>query len=1069
MASSSGKKKSKKGSAFEALGLSSSTSLAAIKNLGFSQPTPIQRRAIPLLLRQRDCILMSRTGSGKTACFLLPLLDLLGEHSSVVGIRAVLVAPTRELVAQIHRVSHKLLRNSSLRLCCLLGGENYAKQFLALSKNPDILLTTVGRGTQLIQDKILNLCTASYLVLDEADQIFELGWRDQLTLLFSALPANKQVVLVSATLPAALIDFAKLGLRDPEFVRLDKECTLSDDLRMDFLFVRAAQKIPTLLFLLKRTIQRREQVMVFASTRHQATFLQCFCERLGFPSAVIYGAMDQAERVQTLGAFKKGKISILLVTDVAARGLDIPFLPSVINFDFPSSAKLFVHRVGRTARAGRSGTAVSLVTAEDLPYAVELMSFLGGRLVPPCATAEAKSSDSDADASDERASLKREECASTGSSPSSLSPGTASSSAAASPSGSASAAASPSAAASAGGAYVLAGPPALVDPFVEFCENLLHSDEDVALAGKTAASANVMYYKTRPSASRQSVERAKHLLAQCGGAMLLSSFAHPAYASPFGTAAEAAGGGERALPQDAGAAAALASATKLQGEVLLSLQRYRPKVGERGSVLSANVMKGMHNKKTEMLRYRSLLSELRRSAGEEAEEAPESDSDLPEDETGEDEEEGGSSAAASGYEADESDRGGEEGRRGRRVRVRGRDAGAAGSDQEDFDENEMDARGGKTVPKKGGGGELSASAASPLRRKPAASSSTAIDSLLEARSAGIPRMSKARVSKRRLRRAAKEMGVSCASAEAKALSLAQLHARETADGGADGDDEEAEKIKKKGGFYLDLKKGECKEKIQETMLKLDEAAMDLVADENDDMKRQRSTEKQRWDPKKRKYIMMKIDSTTGRAVKRKRGTEKQEEKTSSAHRYAQWCRETKRRIQRVGEEEDPSLTSANGPRRVGAAALRDDSSDSDTEGGSSRGGAASASARLLAFTDKHKGIQEALQKGVKLTHKQQRIVKKLQAGVVTSSSHDGKAGAAGSVLPTVEQIAKKRRRDQQLRLRHDKKKAMEEARKGKEKWMKKQKTKAANKGARNRSIMIVKKGNKGKRSRPGRR
>ncbi|KFH15539.1 DEAD/DEAH box helicase domain-containing protein [Toxoplasma gondii MAS] len=1029
---SSAPKKSKKRNAFETLGLSTPTSLAAIKGLGFSQPTPIQRRAIPLLLKGKDCILMSRTGSGKTACFLLPLLDLLGEHSSVVGVRAVLIAPTRELVAQIHRVCSKLLHSSSLRVCCLLGGENYSKQFLALSRNPDVLLTTVGRGSQLIHDKVLSLSAARFLVLDEADRIFELGWKEQLSMLFAALPASKQVVLVSATLPGDLVNFARLGLRDPEFVRLEKECTLSDDLHMQFLFVRAAQKVPTLLFLLKQSIQKKEQVLVFASTRHQATFLQCFCERLAFPSAVIYGAMDQTERVQTLAAFKKGKISVLLVTDVAARGLDIPHLPSVINFDFPSSAKLFVHRVGRTARAGRSGTAFSLVTGDDLPYAVELMSFLGGRLVPPFSFSSEADDTRQEEAEDVDLPKPEDASKDTVSPPSS-------------------------------GNYVLAGPPALVDPFVEFCESLLHTDDEVAAAHKTASSANAMYYKTRPSASRQSVERAKGLLARCGGAMVLSAFAHPCFSSASGPSeATVLSRVERASdtgePGPKAASPSADDAARMKGEVLFRLQNYRPTIGERGSVLSATVMRGMHSKKSEMLRYRNLLQELRESPLENAlTEKREEEEDSP---------------PVSGYDADESDR--EDGlKRSGRVSVTSLNQ-APGQDSETSireakpqrrrtqeSESEEDTQSSSL---------LNGQASSLGERSQCASASSVLSGLLPRDMTSEGTSAKQRVSKRRLRRTAKEMGVSASSAAAKAQSLSLLQEdREKRDGdrlNGGGDEGEAEGMKRKGGFYLDLQRGACRDKTQETLLRLDEAAMDLIADENDDMKRQRATEQQRWDPKKRKYIMMKVDSATGRAVKRKRGTDKQEEKTSSAHRYAQWCRETKRRIQRVGEEESPELAAAPKDKRgKGRGADKNFVSSSDSDGD----GPGPSAGRFLAFTDKHKGIQEALQKGVKLTHKQKRIVKKLQANVMSSGPQRGGKRAAAATLPTVEQIAKKRRRDQQLRLRHDKKKAMEEARKGKEKWMKRQQAKAAQKGAKNRSFMIVKKSKSQKRSRPGRR
>lgn len=283
------------GSSFRVLGLSSYTSHAAVKKLGYNQPTPIQRRSIPILLKGRDCIIKSRTGSGKTCAYLLPLIDLLQSHSSIVGARGLIIVPTRELVYQISSLVSRLFRDTSLRYASLIGGLNLEKQFQALSNNPDVLIATVGRITQLVQEKVLSLRAVHYLVLDEADRMFELGWgTDELRIIWNnissssfsptALPSSSlderrqkdltaerggegggeggedffvlrgrcQAIIVSATLPSRLAEFSRLGLNNPELIQLDKELTLSEHLELRFLFVRTSQKIPCLLFLLSQ-------------------------------------------------------------------------------------------------------------------------------------------------------------------------------------------------------------------------------------------------------------------------------------------------------------------------------------------------------------------------------------------------------------------------------------------------------------------------------------------------------------------------------------------------------------------------------------------------------------------------------------------------------------------------------------------------------------------------------------------------------------------------------------------------------------------------------------------------
>ncbi|OEH75684.1 dead deah box helicase domain-containing protein [Cyclospora cayetanensis] len=275
------KGKRKGASPFMVLGLSASVAAAASKHLGFRLPTPVQRAAIPSLLQGRNAVVLSRTGSGKTAAYLLPLAERLQQHATVVGARALIVAPSRELLLQIHAVAKKLLRGSSLILCPLIGGCGFDKQFEALAKNPDILLGTPGRLLQLQQDGVLQLQAVSIAVLDEADRMLELGWGPQLELLWAALPGNQQGVFVSATLPENLVSLARFGLADPVFVKLNEEGTLSDKLAMRFVFVRPPEKAAALLATLHRLHQASQQALVFVSTRHQAELLHALLFREG--------------------------------------------------------------------------------------------------------------------------------------------------------------------------------------------------------------------------------------------------------------------------------------------------------------------------------------------------------------------------------------------------------------------------------------------------------------------------------------------------------------------------------------------------------------------------------------------------------------------------------------------------------------------------------------------------------------------------------------------------------------------------------------------------------------------
>ena len=417
---------------------------------GFRTPTPIQRLSIPVLLSEppRDLVGMARTGSGKSLAFLVPLIQRLGgRHSPTFGARALILLPTRELALQILKVGKELARgwrdgqgghagdksgddlesgkrSQSMRWGLIVGGEGLDDQFQMISSNPDVhvasscyttclrsnelssasIIATPGRLLHVAVEMNLDLSSVQYVVFDEADRLFEMGFETALTEIIRRLPTRRQTLLFSATLPKSLVEFAKAGLQDPKLVRLDAESKISADLRMAFFSVKQDEKDACLLLLLRDIVrvplgtnevddQRHQsgdahehftaphQTLVFAATKHHVEYLTTLLTATGYAVSHIYGSLDQAARSRQMEQFRRGHTNVLVVTDVAARGIDIPILANVVNYDFPQGARVFVHRVGRTARAGRPGWAWSFVGPTELPYLVELQLFLGRPLV----------------------------------------------------------------------------------------------------------------------------------------------------------------------------------------------------------------------------------------------------------------------------------------------------------------------------------------------------------------------------------------------------------------------------------------------------------------------------------------------------------------------------------------------------------------------------------------------------------------------------------------------------------------------------------------------------------------
>ncbi|XP_073410216.1 ATP-dependent RNA helicase DDX54 [Dendrobates tinctorius] len=369
-------KKKKKSGGFQSMGLSYPVFKGVMKK-GYKVPTPIQRKVIPVILDGKDVVAMARTGSGKTACFLIPMFEKLKAHSAQTGVRGLILSPTRELALQTLKFTKELGKFTGLKTALILGGDRMEDQFAALHENPDIIIATPGRLMHVAIQMNLKLHSVEYVVFDEADRLFEMGFAEQLQEIISRLPETRQTLLFSATLPKMLLEFARAGLIEPVLVRLDVDSKLSDQLALSFLHVRAEDKPAVLLHLLRCIVKPQEQTVIFVATKHHAEYLKELLDMQGIPCSHIYSALDQTARKINLGLFLHGKVRALLVTDVAARGIDIPMLDNVINYNFPPKAKLFLHRVGRVARAGRSGTAYSLVASDETPYVYDLHLFLG--------------------------------------------------------------------------------------------------------------------------------------------------------------------------------------------------------------------------------------------------------------------------------------------------------------------------------------------------------------------------------------------------------------------------------------------------------------------------------------------------------------------------------------------------------------------------------------------------------------------------------------------------------------------------------------------------------------------
>lgn len=339
-------------------------------------PTRIQQLAIPAALAGQDLLALAQTGSGKTLAFGLPLLQRLDSASDRV--QGLVLVPTRELALQVTAALEGIAEGLGLRVLTLCGGVAQELQQAELALGPQLLVATPGRLRDLLAQRVLGLSSLHCLVLDEADRLLEMGFWPDIQWLMNAMPAERQTLLFSATLPTELESLATGLLTDPARIEADPLNGLVSEIEERLYLVNKSSKVPALIALLKE--QDWSQVLVFISARDDADGVARKLAKAGIPVAALHGDKDQGAREQALGDFKAGKVRVLVATDLMARGIHVEALPVVINLDLPTSAPVYVHRIGRTARAGRKGLAMSLVCHGEAGTLAAIRTLTGREL-----------------------------------------------------------------------------------------------------------------------------------------------------------------------------------------------------------------------------------------------------------------------------------------------------------------------------------------------------------------------------------------------------------------------------------------------------------------------------------------------------------------------------------------------------------------------------------------------------------------------------------------------------------------------------------------------------------------
>ena len=397
---------------FQDFGLSADI-LRALDDQGYEHPTPIQTQAIPVVLQGKDVMGAAQTGTGKTAGFSLPVIQMLLQHANTSAsparhpVRALILTPTRELADQVAENVKNYSKYTSLRSTVVFGGVDMGQQVVALKSGVEILIATPGRLLDHVQQKTVNLSHTGILILDEADRMLDMGFLPDLQRIINLLPTKRQNLMFSATFSGDIKKLAASFLNKPVTIEVARRNSTSENVTQTVYHVDEAVKNEAVVHILKE--RNLKQVLVFSNTKIGAGRLARQLEREGIKASAIHGDKSQHERMAALDAFKNGQIDVLVATDVAARGLDIAEMPCVINYDLPYNAEDYVHRIGRTGRAGASGDAISLYSDKDERFLTDIEKLIGRKLERVPLSGFVPRSAQPAERGGERRAFKRED------------------------------------------------------------------------------------------------------------------------------------------------------------------------------------------------------------------------------------------------------------------------------------------------------------------------------------------------------------------------------------------------------------------------------------------------------------------------------------------------------------------------------------------------------------------------------------------------------------------------------------------------------------------------------------
>jgi len=351
--------------------------MAALQSKGYDHPTPIQQQAIPAILSGRDVLASAQTGTGKTASFCIPMLQKLADTKGAGTIRGLVLTPTRELAIQVSDNLRQYGKNLSLRSALIYGGVSQVNQVQQLRRGADIIIATPGRLMDLIQQRIINLSALDMLVLDEADRMLDMGFIRDVKKILTLVPKNCQKVLLSATMPEEIQRLVAAILQNPIRIAVTPEKTTTRIEQGVYYVARGNKKA-----LLKHVIteQQMRNVLVFARTKRGADKIARDLSKSGITAEAFHGNKSQSARQRTLANFKKNTTRVLVATDIAARGIDIIDLPFVVNYEMPDTTETYTHRIGRTGRAGNTGTALSFCDSEEMSQLKSLNRLAPGQI-----------------------------------------------------------------------------------------------------------------------------------------------------------------------------------------------------------------------------------------------------------------------------------------------------------------------------------------------------------------------------------------------------------------------------------------------------------------------------------------------------------------------------------------------------------------------------------------------------------------------------------------------------------------------------------------------------------------